>query len=52
MKWLVLVLLVLAGCTWFDDDPPGKTCKQTSDCFAGQEVCEAGVCVPVDAGPP
>ena len=50
MKWLVLLLL--SGCTWFDDDPPKPTCKQTSDCFAGQEVCENNVCVPVDAGPP
>ena len=53
MKWLVLVLLVLGGatCTLFDDDPPKNTCKVTADCFAGQEVCEGGVCVPVDAGP-
>jgi hypothetical protein len=54
VKWIALALLVLAGwaCTLFDDDPPKNTCKVDADCFAGQETCEGGVCVPIDAGMP
>lgn len=51
MKRLVL-LLVFAGCTLFDD-PPKNTCKTDMDCYQAQhETCDPQkhVCVPGDAG--
>ena len=42
-----LLLIVLSGCTLFEDKPD-KSCKVSSDCFQAQgEVCDTtkGVCV-------
>jgi hypothetical protein len=53
VKWL-LALVVIAGCTLFDDGPPPNTCKTDQDCFRAQgETCnvQKHVCeVTVDAG--
>lgn len=48
----ILILLLLGGCTLFDD-PPKNTCKSNADCFRAQnEHCDLNShqCVPGDAG--
>ena len=49
-----LIVLLVTGCTLFDDDPPKNTCKVDTDCFRAQgEVCnqQKHVCEPgPDAG--
>jgi hypothetical protein len=56
----VLAALVLwstawsTACTWFDEGPPGRTCKADRDCFRAQgEFCNqtSHTCDAVDAGP-
>ncbi len=40
MRRLVIGLLLLSGCTLFDDDPPSRTCQSNQDCFVAQgETC-------------
>ena len=53
MKKVLLMLLLLGGCTLFDDKPD-HSCKTNADCFQAQgEHCDATLkqCVTVDAAP-
>jgi hypothetical protein len=48
----ILLLVLLGGCTLFDD-PPKNACKSNSDCFRAQnEHCDLNThqCAPGDAG--
>lgn len=61
VRWLVILAFAVAGagaCTLFDEEPPGDSCTQDTDCFRAQgEVCnrQTNTCEPrpdagVDAG--
>jgi hypothetical protein len=53
VKKVLLLLLLLGGCTLFDDKPD-RSCKTNADCFAAQgEHCDVTTkqCVTVDAAP-
>lgn len=52
IRLLAALALATAGCAWFDDGSPSRTCRSDRDCFAAQgEVCVPAThtCEQVDA---